>query len=157
LFLGVADGVGDNTIRPNIFIAAYVYPELLSKKEWITCFDHVLPKLWCDWGGLSTIDKSDKRFVGNHTGEDPTSYHNGDSWFWINNIAAIVLHAFDKGRYKNYINHILDASTKDILQYETSGHASELSSADEFEPSGSPVQAWSAATYIELLHELHKD
>lgn len=30
----LADGKGDFTQRPNVFIAAYVYPELLSKEEW---------------------------------------------------------------------------------------------------------------------------
>ena len=46
------DGKDDPTIRPNVFIAAYVYPELLTHNEWASCFDHVLPKLWLDWGEL---------------------------------------------------------------------------------------------------------
>lgn len=148
------DGVGDNTIRPNIFIAAYAYPELLSKKDWLKCFDVVLPKLWLDWGGLSTIDKSDSSFTSVHTGENSKSYHSGDSWFWINNLSALVLFAFDKKKYKNYIQHVLKASTKELLFMGVVGHHSELSSASKFESNGCLVQAWSSALYIELVEEL---
>ncbi len=150
----LADGADDDTIRPNIFIAAYAYPELLSKKDWLACFDCVLPKLWLDWGGLATIDKSHPDFVAHHTGENARSYHNGDSWFWLNNLAAVVLFAFDKKKYKNYIQHILKTSTKEILYEGATGHHSELSSASEFKPAGSLAQAWSAALYIELVEEL---
>ena len=48
----LADGLEDFTIRPNIFIASYVYPELLHPKEWETCFENSLKNLWLDWGGL---------------------------------------------------------------------------------------------------------
>ena len=51
------DGINDETIRPNIFIAAYIYPKLLTNKEWTAAFEHSLGKLWLDGGGLSTIDK----------------------------------------------------------------------------------------------------
>jgi len=152
----LSDGADDDAIRPNVFIAAYAYPELLSKKDWMDCFDRVLPELWLDWGGLSTIDKHHPAFVAEHTGENPKSYHNGDSWFWLNNLAALVLHAFDKKKYKNHIQHILKASTKEILYEGASGHHSELSSAASFKPAGCLAQAWSAAMYIELIEELFK-
>jgi glycogen debranching enzyme len=148
------DGANDSTIRPNIFIAAYVYPELLPKREWIKCFDAVLPKLWLDWGGLSTIDVSDSRFCKEHTGENSKSYHNGDSWFWINNLAAIVLARFDRERYKDHIGHILKASTDEILYHGACGHHAELSSAIEMRSQGCLAQAWSAAMYVELIDEL---
>ena len=154
--LYLKDRAGDDTIRPNIFIAAYVYPELLSKKQWITCFDNVLPKLWLNWGGLSTINKNDPRFCKEHTGENPKSYHNGDSWFWINNLTAIVLNKFDKKRYKDYIKQILKASTKEILKMGAIGNHCELSSAKTLKSQGCLVQAWSAATYIELVDEVKK-
>ncbi len=150
----LSDGANDDTIRPNIFIAAYAYPELLSKREWIHCFDYVLPKLWLDWGGLATIETGNPSFVSQHTGENPKSYHSGDSWFWINNLAAIVLFAFDKKKYKDYIQHILKTSTKEILYEGTTGHHAELSSAAEFKSQGCLAQAWSAAMYVELVEEL---
>ncbi len=152
----LSDGANDDVVRPNVFIAAYAYPELLSKKDWLSCFDFVLPKLWLDWGGISTIDKSHQDFVAEHTGENPKSYHNGDSWFWINNLAALVLHAFDKKRYENYIKHILKSSTREILYEAVTGHHSEISGASSLKPAGCPVQAWSAAMYVELVEELSK-
>jgi len=60
----------------------------------------------------------------------------------------------DKKLYKKYINKILKSSTDDILYNGFIGHASELSSAKEFSSEASLCQAWSAATYIELIHEL---
>jgi glycogen debranching enzyme len=152
----LADGAEDDAIRPNVFIAAYAYPELLSKKEWIACFDQILPRLWLDWGGISTIDVSHPFFVANHTGENSKSYHSGDSWFWLNNLAALVLFAFDKKKYKNYIQHVLKASTQEILYEGVVGHHAELSGASEFKPAGSLVQAWSAAMYVELIEELFR-
>ncbi len=150
----LSDGADDDTIRPNIFIAAYAYPELLSKREWLKCFDYVLPRLWCGWGGLATIATSNSLFVTEHTGENSKSYHSGDSWYWLNNLAALVLFAFDKKEYKDYIQHILKASTKEILYGGACGHHAELSSASEFNSQGCLAQAWSAALYIELVEEL---
>jgi len=150
------DAPNDPLVRPNIFIAAYAYPDLLSKSEWEQCFDHVLPKLWCAWGGLATLSKRHDGFAPEHTGEDPTSYHKGDSWFWVNNLAAIVLHDLDEKKYNKYITKIVDASIKDILTLGAIGHASEVSSARKLAAEGSPVQAWSAATFLELAEKIKK-
>lgn len=148
------DGAGDGTIRPNIFLAAYAYPRLLDRKEWIRCFDHVLPKLWCDWGGLASIDKSSPLFFKDYTGQDNRSYHRGDSWFYVNNIAALVLARIDKKRYKRYIDSIIHAGQTELLERGAIGHMAELSSASEQRSEGCLAQSWSAATYIELVHEL---
>lgn len=148
------DGIGYSLIRPNVFIAAYIYPELLTKKEWETCFKNILPKLWLDWGGLSTIDKTSPDFYDTHSGEDPKSYHNGDSWFWINNLAAIVLYRINKRKFKKYIDKIVKASTQDILWKGMIGQHAELSSAKKLKSEGCLSQAWSSAMYIELINEL---
>jgi glycogen debranching enzyme len=151
------DGNNDSLIRPNIFIAAYLYPNLLSKDEWINCFKIALPKLWLDWGGLSSVDKNNNLFVSESTGEDPSSYHNGDSWFWINNLAALVLHRTDKEQFRYYIEKILFASTKEILYNGFIGHHAEISSASKFSSLGCWSQAWSSAMYIELVEEMFFD
>lgn len=150
------DGVNDNTIRPNIFIAAYVYPELLTQEQWIKCFDNTLPKLWLAWGGLSSIDKNNQLFINEHTGEDNKSYHRSDSWFWINNLTAIVLHRFNKKKYKKYINKIIEANSHEILFLGATGHHAELSSAKELRSEGCLAQAWSNAMFIELVEELYR-
>ena len=148
------DGQVDKTIRPNCFLAYYIYPDLLSSEEWETVFDLALSHLWCAWGGFATLEKFHPEFCGAHTGQDAKSYHQGDSWFWINNLAAIALNRVNSEKYRQYTQQILDASARDLLSCGIPGHASELSSANEFAPSGSPVQLWSSATFIELFEEL---
>lgn len=150
-------GEADFTIRPNLFLAAYLYPKLLSRKEWINCFDEVIPKLWLNWGGFASLDKQDSNYHPCSTGEKPLSYHQGDSWYFINNLAAIVLFRLDKKKYKDYINGILKATTQDILWFNTLGSASEISSAQNCSHLGCFNQAWSAATYIELVDEMKNE
>jgi glycogen debranching enzyme len=148
------DNLDDQKIRPNVFIAAYVYPELLKKKQWSNCFEIILPKLWLDWGGLSTLDITDQGFVDRYTGQNPSSYHCGDSWFWINNLAAKVLHRTNRLKFNIQINKILQASTQEILWQGIVGHHAELSSASEFKSEGCWSQAWSAALYLELVKQI---
>lgn len=148
------DGLDDATIRPNVFIAYYFYPELLSRREWVTCFKKIIPKIWLEWGGFSTIETTSPLFTSEHTGEDNRSYHRGDSWFWLNNLAAIALSRVSKKEFKEYIYSILGASTYEILLSGAIGCASELSSAKELRSEGCLNQAWSNALYIELVEEL---
>jgi len=145
------DGDNDATVRPNVFLAYYIYPELLSKKEWSLCFSSALEKLWLDWGGLATIDKSHKYFSNEYTGENNRSYHRGDSWFFVNNLAAIAMKRVNAGKFSKFINKITEASTNEILFKGVIGYHSELSSAKELRGEASLAQAWSSATYIELL------
>ena len=144
----------EKVIRPNIFIAAYIYPELLSKKEWIKCINNALDKLWLPWGGVSTLDKTDVNFCDWHTGEDSRSYHQGDSWFYLNNLTAIVLYRIDKRRFKNYIKKIMEASREEILFMGAVGCHGEVSSASELRSEGCVNQAWSNALYIEAKREI---
>jgi glycogen debranching enzyme len=149
----------DETIRPNVIIAAYVYPELLSTDEWIKAFDYVLPKLWCDWGndfgGVATIDRDSKLFQPEYKGESNISYHRGDVWYYLNNLIALVLHRTDKDRYKDYIRKLLKSSTEQILYSGIISHLAELSSASRMESNASLAQAWSVAFYIELINEIY--
>ena len=147
------DGSQDKTIRPNIFIAYYVYPQLLSKDEWISCFDNALKALFLDWGGITTIQKNSPLFTDTHTGEDNKSYHCGDSWFWLNNLAAICMIDLSKRKYSKYINKIIEASTQEILFSGAIGHHAEVSSAKELSSFGCFAQSWSAAMYVELVEK----
>src|SRR3989344_1468519 len=147
----LADGLNDLTIRPNIFIAAYVYPELLSNKEWEICFDNALKAIWLDWGGLATIDKNNPLFTNESTGENIKSYHRGDSWFWMNNLAALTMNRINKNKFKKQIQKIIEASTEEILWKGCIGCHSELSSAKELTSKGCFNQAWSNAMFIEMI------
>ncbi len=150
------DGVQDPTIRPNVFVAAYLYPDLLTAKEWELCFENALKALWLPWGGLSTIDKSSPLFRAEHSGQAPESYHHGDSWFWINNLAALVMARTNRQKFKAYIDKILAASTTEILWSGAIGSHAELSSAKELRSEGCLSQAWSNAMFVELCQELAK-
>ncbi|MFH1331723.1 MAG: amylo-alpha-1,6-glucosidase [archaeon] len=148
------DGLNDQTIRPNVFIAAYAYPDLLSKKEWVFCFRNVIPRLWNEWGGLATVDKYSPNFVDTYTGETNQSYHNGDSWFWINNMAALLMNRLDRAKFKPYVNKIVEASMNEILYSGMVGYHAELSSSKQLDSNGCLAQAWSSALFVELVDEL---
>lgn len=151
------DKLGDQTIRPNVFIAYYVYPKLLTKYEWTFVFNKALRGLWLEWGGLSTIEKSSSLYRPEYTGENNLSYHHGDSWFWINNLAAICLADVNKKKYWQFIEKIYHSSEKDMLYSGLIGHCSELSSAEEQRSEGCLSQAWSTAMFLELTEKLEKN
>ena len=156
----LADGLHDNqtadfTIRPNVFLAALAYPKLLTRTEWQKCFENILPKLWLSWGGLATLDKQNRNFRTEHTGELSLSYHQGDSWFFLNNLAGLMLVEINKKKFMPYIEKIIKASAHDILWQGIVGHHSELSSAKNLQAEGCLSQAWSAAFYLELLKKLY--
>ena len=141
-------------IRPNIFLAYYIWPELLLKKEWKQVFDSTLKELWLDWGGLTTLNHTNLRFKSEYTGENDASYHNGDSWYYVNNYAAIAMSRLDKDYYAKYINRIAHASKEEMLFSGFIGCSAELSSAKQMRSEGCLSQAWSAASLIELLYEM---
>lgn len=150
----LVDNLKNPWLRPNMFLAYYFCPSLLDEHEWDICFRNALNELWLDWGGFSTISKKSNLFHPRHTGEDARSYHRGDSWYFINNIAAVVLSQFDRKKYSKQIAKILSASTFDILFGHALGFASELSDAEEQSSHGAFAQAFSASTFLELVDHL---
>lgn len=150
---GFVNNVLDKTARPNVFLAYYAYPGLAMKNQWESTFDFVLGDCWLDWGGLSSIGKSTSLFRDTYSGMDNESYHRGDSWFFVNNISAIVLRKFNSKKYKSYISKIKQASIHELLYSGFIGFCAEVSSAKNIESKGCLSQAWSAATLLELLVE----
>ncbi len=143
----------DPTVRPNVFLAYYIYPELLSEEEWKKTFDKTLRGCWLKWGGLSSISKKSLLFQARHTGMTNESYHRGDSWYFVNNIAATCMYRLDKEKYASKIKKIRAASIREMNNTGFLGQCAELSSAEEQTSEGCLAQAWSAATLIELLKE----
>lgn len=94
-------------------------------------------------------------FCKNYTGQNNFSYHRGDSWFFINNIAAMCLFDLNKEVYKTQITKIIESSTADILFNGVIGHASEVSDAEKQTSQASPSQLWSIATYIEMIDKIN--
>ncbi len=147
------DGLNDKTIRPNVFIAYYIYPELLTQKQWMKCFSNILPRLWTGLG-YSSLDMHHPNFQPYHTGEDDRSYHSGDSWHWINCLATICLFRLGKFRFYKHIQKPAMAAANDILWQGIPGSASEISSAKDHKAFGCFDQAWSNALFIEMIEEL---
>lgn len=154
----VRDGTDDGTVRPNVFLAHHFYPDLFLKHEWERAFASVLDVLWLSWGGLATLPKTHPLFCGrDRTGTDPNqSYHHGDAWFFINNIAALSLARVNGKRFEPFIDKLLVSSAHDILWHGIAGSHSEVSSADVYEPRGCLAQTWSAATYADAVESIVK-
>jgi glycogen debranching enzyme len=145
------DGTPDMTVRPNLFLAWYAAPKLFGDEEWRSFFHAALPRLWLEWGGLASVAKDDPRYRARYTGENVASYHRGDSWYYINNLAAIAMRKVDPVGFKVPIAKIRAASMHDLLSMGFCGHVSEISSAASQEAAGCWSQAWSASTLLELL------
>lgn len=141
-------------INSNAFLAYYIYPDLFSFDDWEIIFDNVLPHLKTSWGGISSLSRKDSEFKENYTGENNLSYHRGDSWYWINNITAIVLNDLNEKKYRPYISKILMSSTRDILKLGAIGFGSEISSASSQKAEGCFAQLWSSSTYIEMIDKI---
>jgi hypothetical protein len=151
------DTPNSSTIRPNVFLAYHLYPDLLSQERWERCFDLVLPKLYLPWGGIATVAHDDHRFLAQDSGEGSPSYHNGDAWYFLSNIAATALYRVNPGRYSQYINDIMEASTQEILYQGAIGHHAEISSAANQESAGCLAQLWSAAMYLDFFDTVVED
>ena len=141
------DSIEGTECTSNIFLAHYYYSSLYTKKEWEELFDKALDELWIYWGGISTLSINSENFQRKHTGENPISYHQGDSWFFMNNIAALSMKKVNKKKYSKYITKIIKAITK-VLE----DSCPEVSSAEELKQEGSWLQAWTASTFIELVY-----
>lgn len=152
----LADRKDDFTKRSNVFMAAYIYPDLLSTEEWTTCFENTLNGIWLEWGGITTLDKSHPLYVANYTGQNNQSYHRGDSWYFVNNMAATVMQRINPERFREKIDSILKASTKEVLHSGIIGSHAEVSSASEQKSEASLCQLWSSATYVELVNEIFR-
>lgn len=148
------DGIDDPDKRPNVFLAYLLQPNLLNERSWKSCFDIILQATWLTWGGLSSLDQNHPSFQPVSTGQDNLSYHNGDSWFFVNNLAAVSLRRFNARLYQEEIVGILQSSTKEILEENFVGCPGEISSAEKMDSWGCGIQAFSGGTYLALLNEL---
>ncbi|NJL43755.1 MAG: hypothetical protein HC945_00300 [Nitrosarchaeum sp.] len=140
------EGSPDFTPRPNMFLAAYAAPELFGPRMWKVFFRKVLPELWLEWGGLASIGRRSTLFHAAYAGQDNRSYHRGDSWYFMNNLAAFVLHRLDRYEFREYVERIRAASVEDLLAQGWIGCSSEVSDAKARSARGCLAQAWSAAT-----------
>jgi hypothetical protein len=133
-----------------IFVYLYL-PELFSKKEWQELFQKLLNKNFFEWGGLSSLSRDDKEFLDEDDGELAKAYHRGDSWYYLNNLAALCLKDIHKDKFQKEIEKIIFSSLTDLFFDGALGWSSEISSAKERRSEGSLVQLWSISSLIFLL------
>jgi len=89
----------EKEITPSVFMAYYIYPKLLSKKEWEYAFDNALKSLW-DKDGLIKIS---------------SNKDNIESYFYINCMSAICLYKINKVKYTKHIEAIVKACCNEAL------------------------------------------
>jgi len=148
------DSPDDASKRPNVFLAYLLQPALLTDEQWKSCFSTIIHACSTEWGGLTSLDRAAASFQPLSTGENNLSYHNGDSWFFINNLAAVALARCDSHVYAQTINRLLLSSTEETLWKHFLGMPGEIASAADGTSWGCGIQAFSAGTYLFLLQEL---
>lgn len=134
--------------RPNNFITAFLAPELFRKDDWQKTFDVVLKEgeLWQSWGGLTTLGQSDPSY---------NPERDGESWFFINNMAGIVLSKLDSEKYADKIQAILRSSAENASWQEHSGRPCEVTLTADKQIKVQGLYGLSLATYIYLYRILN--
>lgn len=149
------DEIHNDTISCDIYLAYYLYPDILTKEEWEVVFEKALKHLYLSWGGVSSLSKHDSRYVKEYSGANDKSYHQGDSWYFINAIAAMTMNHCNSNKFKQEITQISKALTNQVLFKGAFGHIAEVSSASTAQTRGTPAQCWSLALYIEMMHSIY--
>jgi len=148
------DDLVSNKVTFSVFSSYYFYPNLFSKEEWENIFDKSLMVLKTGWSGISSLSSEHKEFISEHSGENRSSRTRGDSFFYMNNLAAICLNDLNELKYRSVISKILSVSVNDILVCGTIGFSSELSSSLEKRSEGNLAQLVSTSSFIELVDKL---
>lgn len=130
-------------VRPTSFMACFFSPGLFRKEDWEKSFDAALKEseLWISWGGLRVLSKGDPKY-------NPAI--DGESWFFINIMAAIVLERLDHQKYSGFIAKSLVASANNILWQEHAGRACEVVFTEDKKIKVKALSGISAALFIYL-------
>jgi hypothetical protein len=143
--------IKENPIDVNLVFAFLFLEDIFSFNEWKSFFEKLLKKNYLPWGGLTTLPLNDPKFLYEDDGEKAKAYHQGDSWYFLNNLLAYSLAKIDFKKFKNFIQKIIENSFIDLFFDGALGWSSEISSAKERKSEGSLVQTWSIASLTFLL------
>jgi hypothetical protein len=143
--------IKENPIDVNLIFAFLFLEDIFTLNEWKNFFEKLLKESYLLWGGLSTLPFNDPKFLDEDDGEKSKAYHQGDSWYFLNNLLAYSLAKIDFKRFKNFIEKIIESSFLDLFFDGALGWSSEVSSAKERKSEGSLVQTWSIASLAFLL------
>ncbi len=142
-----------NQKRPNVFLAYLIQPDLLTRDQWDATFTTVLDNCWTRWGGITSLNWQDPEFQKQSTGENNLSYHQGDSWFHINCLAAISLHRHNKELYHSVIAMLTDSACSELLWQHYLGTPGEIASAESGASWGCGIQGFAGGPLVKLLTE----
>ena len=146
--------IKENPVDVNLVFSFLFLEDIFSKNEWKNFFEKLLKESYLSWGGLATLSLNNPRFLDEDDGEKTQAYHQGDSWYFINNLLAYSLLKIDYKKFKEFIEKIIKSSLIDLFFDGALGWSSEISSAKERRSEGSLVQTWSIASLIFLLSSL---
>jgi len=143
--------IKENPIDVNLIFAFLFLEDIFTLNEWKEFFEKLLKENYLSWGGIATLPLNDPKFLDEDDGEKSKAYHQGDSWYFLNNLLAYSLVKIDLKKFKNIIQKIIESSFLDLFFDGALGWSSEISSAKERKSKGSLVQTWSIASLIFLL------
>jgi|GEM_PF-6767520 len=141
----------DLRVRPNIFLAYLLQPSLLDGEAWEHCFETAILELSTPWGGLASLSSRDSAFQPLSTGENNHSYHQGDSWFFVNNLAALAIKRHGSPKLQHIAEKLLASSTEEVLWQHFLGMPGEIASAQTGESWGCGIQGFSGGAYLKAL------
>jgi glycogen debranching enzyme len=143
--------IKENPVDVNLIFAFLFLEDIFTLNEWKNFFEKLLKENYLSWGGLATLPLNNPKFLDEDDGEKVNAYHQGDSWYFLNNLLAYSLSKIDFKKFKNFIQKIIGSSFLDLFFDGALGWSSEISSAKERKSEGSLVQTWSIASLTFLL------
>jgi hypothetical protein len=143
--------IKENLIDVNLVFAFLFLEDIFTLNEWKSFFEKLLKENYLLWGGLATLPLNNPKFLDEDDGEKANAYHQGDSWYFLNNLLAYSLAKIDFKKFKNFIQKIIENSFLDLFFDGALGWSSEISSAKERKSEGCLVQTWSIASLFFLL------
>jgi hypothetical protein len=143
--------IKENLVDINLVFAFLFLEDIFTPDEWKNFFEKLLKENYLLWGSLATLPLNNPKFLDEDDGEKAKAYHQGDSWYFLNNLLAYSLAKIDFKRFKNFIQKIIESSLTDLFFDGALGWSSEVSSAIERRSEGSLVQTWSIASLFFLL------
>jgi hypothetical protein len=143
--------IKENPIDVNLVFAFLFLEDIFNLDEWRIFSEKLLKENYLSWGGIATLPLNDPKFLDEDDGEISKAYHQGDSWYFLNNLLSYSLVKIDLKKFKNIIQKIIESSFLDLFFDGALGWSSEISSAKERKSEGCLVQTWSMVSLIFLL------
>jgi hypothetical protein len=143
--------IKENPVDTNLIFAFLFLEDIFTLNEWRNFFEKLLKENYLSWGSLATLPLNDPKFLDEDDGEKANAYHQGNSWYFLNNLLAYSLAKINFKKFKNFIQKIIENSFLDLFFDGALGWSSEISSAKERKSEGSLVQTWSIASLVFLF------